>query len=246
MRGAGPIAAVLQKELRAALRSMPVLYVIGAPLFMVLVLSSMLRANATEGWGRAATALPACLAYALMGVSQLIFNALGAEGAGVRLIFLSPTPVRVVMAGKNLFHGLTFALVAATAWVLTSLRVGWPNDVLTAATVAWLLFALPANLAIGNLFSLKMPHRMDPGRLMRRRGSVSSALLTILVQLGLIAIAAVVFVACARLGRVWLAVPVFLLLAAGASYAWLRVYDELDELAAANKERLIETLARLE
>ena len=246
MRGAGPIAAVLQKELRTALRSMPVLYVIGAPLFMVLVLSSLLQTNATQGWARTATALPACLAYALMGVSQLIFNALGTEGAGVRLLFLSPTPMRAVMVGKNLFHGLAFALVAATAWVLTSVRVGWPNDVLTAATVAWLLFALPANLAIGNQFSLKMPHRMDPGRLMRRRGSASSALLTILVQFGFIAIAAVVFVGCARLGRLWMAVPVFLLLAALASYAWLRVYDGLDELAAANKERLIDTLTRME
>lgn len=246
VRMGGPIAAVLEKELRTTLRSMPVLYALGGPLFMVLVLSSLLHANAPESFGRSVYALPACLAYALMGVSQLIFNAMGTEGPGVRLIFLSPTPVRQVMLAKNLFHGMAFALVAALAWVLTSLRVGWPDEVMTAATVAWLLFALPANLAVGNMFSLVMPHRVDPGRLTRRQGSAANALLTILVQLVLIAIAGGVFLLCAKLGRVWMAVPVFLVLAAMASYAWLRVYDAMDIIAAQNKDLLMQTLARME
>lgn len=246
IRGGGLVSALLQKELLTTMRSMPVMYALGAPLFMVLVLSSLLHTNSPESWGRSAYALPACLAYALMGVSQLIFNTLGLEGGGVRLIFLSPTPVRKVMLAKNLFHGLAFACVATVAWVLTSLRVGWPDEVMTASTVAWLLFALPANLAIGNLFSLKMPHRLDPGKLTRQRGSAATALLTILVQITLIAIAATVFLLSARLGYMWMAVPVFLGLAVAASYMWLRVYEGLDALASENRDLLMQMLARSE
>jgi ABC-2 type transport system permease protein len=246
LNGAGPIAAVMEKELRTMIRSMPLLYAMGAPLFMVIVLSSLLHNNAPARWRGLDYALPGCLAYALMGVSQLLYNALGTDGTGVRLIFLSPTPVRTVMLAKNLFHGLAFGVVACAAWVMTSLRMGWPDNVMAAATVAWLMFALLANLAIGNVFSLVMPHRVDLGRLTRQRGSAASSLLSMSVQLLLLGVGGAVFFVCSMSGRLWLAVPVFLVLAAAASYAWLRIFNNLDALVSRRKDLLNDTLAKTE
>lgn len=246
LNGAGPIAAVMEKELRTMLRSMPLLYAMGAPLFMVMILSSLLHNNAPARWREFDYALPGCLAYALMGVSQLAYNTLGTDGTGVRLVFLSPTPVRTVMLAKNLFHALAFSVVACAAWVMTSLRMGWPDDVMTAATVAWLLFALPANLAIGNVFSLVMPHRVDLGRLTRQRGSAASSLLSMFVQLLLLGVGGVVFLVCSMSGRLWLAVPVFLVMAFAASYAWLRIFNNLDALVSRRKDLLNYTLAKTE
>ena len=66
--------------------------------------------------GRAfSLALPICLIYAQLGFTQLFYNNLGAEGMGIQLYFLSPTPMRTVMLAKNLFHSAVFALTILVA-----------------------------------------------------------------------------------------------------------------------------------
>jgi hypothetical protein len=49
---------------------------------------------------------------------------LGSEGAGIRLLFLSPTPIRTVLLAKNLLHSILFALVGLVAGTLVCLRLG--------------------------------------------------------------------------------------------------------------------------
>ncbi len=244
--GTGPIAAVMEKELRTMLRSMPLLYSVGAPLFMVLIFGGLIRSN-TSGAGHSFTfALPACIAYALLGSSQMIYNTLGAEGTGVQVLFLSPTPVRTVLLAKNLFHALVFGVVALLAGILAGLRLGRPSDLVLAATVAWLLFALLANLAVGNVFSLVMPHRMNLGRLTRQRGSAAGSLLSMFIQMVLLAVGASVFALCSIGSRLWLAVPVFLVLAGVAFAVWMRVLYYSDAMANQRRDLLIQTLAKTE
>ncbi len=244
--GTGPIAAVMEKELRTVMRSMPLIYSVGAPLFMVIIIGSLFHSNAGGAGTTFALALPLCVGYALLGSSQVIYNNLGGEGAGIQLLFLSPTPIRTVLFAKNLFHAGLFGLVALLAGILASLRLGWPSATLAMATTAWVFFALPANLAVGNLFSLNMPHRMNLGRLGRQHASASSALLSMLVQFTLLGVGAMVFGPCVYFGRLWMAVPIFLLLAAVAFYAWLRVLRNADAMANQRRETLIGTLARAE
>ena len=244
--GAGPLSAVMEKELRTVMRSMPLIYSVGAPLFMVIILGSLFHSNAPGGGHLTSLALPLCVGYALLGSSQIIYNNLGGEGAGVQLLFLSPTPIRTVLLAKNLFHALLFSLVALLAGILASLRLGWPDATLLAATMAWVLFALPANLTVGNIFSLIMPHRMNLGRMGRQHASASSALLSMLVQFALLGVGAAVFVPSAYFGRLWLAVPIFLALAAGAVFAWLRVLRNCDAMANQRRETLMSVLAKAE
>lgn len=241
--GAGPISAVIEKEVRGMMRTLPLLYSIGAPLLLVLVFSGVF----VRGGGPAHTfalALPVCMIYAQLGLSQIFCNSLGAEGAGVQLYFLSPTPMRTVLLAKNIFHSLLFGLVALTAGVLATLRLGVPGEAVAAATVAWQLFALPCNLTAGNFFSLKMPYRVNPGRLMGQRGSQANQLVSVGVQLGVIGIGACVFGICWWTGEKWLAVPVFLALAIIATVAWQVGLRKADALANRVKDDLIATLAK--
>jgi hypothetical protein len=110
--------------------------------------------------------------------------------------------------------------------------------------VAWLLFSLPCNLTAGNLFSLKMPYRMNPGRITRQRGSQANALLSLLAQVCILAVGAAVFALGWFLDRMWLAAPVFLILAVGAVYVWRRVMDNVDAIAYERRDALIATLMK--
>jgi ABC-2 type transport system permease protein len=242
----GAIAAVFEKETRALLRTLPLLWALGTPILMVLILASLFRNNASGAVNPYPFALPLCVAYALLGFTQLFYNNLGAEGEGIQILFLSPTPIRTVLLGKNLFHSMLFFLDALLAGMVSVLRLGWPGGAMLAAAAAWLLFALPANLAAGNIFSLIMPYRINPGRMQRQRGSQSNALLALLVQLAVLGTGAAVFALCWFFGKSWVAVPVFLVLAAGAVFAWLRVLGNSDAMANSRKDTLIATLMKTE
>jgi ABC-2 type transport system permease protein len=244
--GAGIVAAVMEKDLRSLLRSFPLLWALGTPILMVLILGSIFRNGAGGAGNSFPFAMPICVAYALLGFTQLFYDNLGTEGEGIQILFLSPTPIRTVLLAKNLFHGLLFLLDALLAGLLCTLRLGRSGGIVLAATAAWILFALPANLAAGNVFSLTMPYRINPGRMTRQRGSQSNALLALLVQLGVLGAGAAVFGLCWALEEPWLAVPVFLLLAAGAVFAWLRVLSNADSMASSRKDTLIATLMKAE
>jgi len=244
LAGSGPIDAVIEKDVRALMRTLPLLYAIGAPLLLVLVFSSVFLKNGPVQTPVFPLALPICMVYAQLGFTQIFFNNLGAEGAGIQLYFLSPTPIRTVLLAKNLLHATLFAVVAIVAAVLAALRLGIPDGAVIAATGAWLVFSLPCNLAAGNIFSLKMPYRVNPGRISRQRGSQANALLSLLVQLGVLAAGASVFALCWFLERMWLAVPIFLLLAVGAVYVWRRVLDNSDAIAYERRDALMATLMK--
>jgi len=188
--------------------------------------------------------MPLCVAYALMGFTQLFYNNLGAEGEGIQILFLSPTPIRTVLLGKNIFHGLLFLMDALLAGLLCTLRLGRTDGVTIAATAAWVLFALPSNLAAGNVFSLTMPYRINPGRMTRQRGSQSNALLALLIQLGVLGTGAAVFGLCWLFQKPWVAVPVFLALATGAVLTWLRVLANADSMANSRKDTMLATLMK--
>ncbi len=248
--GSGPIAAVMEKELRVLLRAMPLIYGLAAPLLMVFLLSGVFvrrwTPGGTDGGHPYSMSLLISLGYAMVGFTQLFYNSLGPEGPGIQVLFLSPTPIRTVILAKNLFHGMLFLVDAALVCFVASLRIGWPPPAAVAAAWAWLLFALPVHLAAGNAFSIHLPYRMNLGRLTRQRGSQANSLLSMLIQAGVLGIGVGVFALCSLFNRLWLAVAVFLILAAGAVFAWRRVLAHVDAMANKRREALIATLSRTE
>jgi ABC-2 type transport system permease protein len=242
--GSGPVAAVVEKELRTLLRAMPFLYSLGAPLLMVVVFASMFRArHVAPGFP---IALLLFLAYGLVGFTQLLYNNLGAEGVGIQILFLSPTPIRTVIFAKNLFHAALFGLEALIICIISAWRVGLPGPDALAATLCWLLFAVPTHLAAGDVFSIVMPYRINLGRIGRQRGSQANALLSLVIQAGVLGAGAGVLMLCSFFAKLWLAIPIFLVMAAGAIFAWMRVLANVDRMANRRREDLVSELVRAE
>ena len=239
----GPIAAVIEKELRALFRTLPLLYGLGAPLLLVLVFSGVfVRGGAAAQ--HFTLGLPVCLIYVQLGFIQIFYNLLGAEGAGIQLYFLSPTPLRTVMLAKNLFYAMLYCAISLVGGVVACLRMGTPDLPVVVASAAWLLFALPCNLAVGNVFSLTMAYRINPGRLTKQKGSQTNNLLAVLVQFGILAVSAAVFSIGWLSGEPWLAPPVFLVLAAVAAQFWRMTLNNADAQANRHKDELIEKLVK--
>ena len=182
----------------------------------------------------------------MVGFTQLIYNNLGAEGAGIQTLFLSPTPIRTVILAKNLFHGGLAMIDALLVGLVACWRFGTPAPDALAASVAWVLFALPLHLAAGNGFSILMPYKINLGRIGKQKGSQANALLSLLVQAVTMGAGVGVFALCAWGGRLWLAAPIFLVMAAGAVFGWMHILSRVDAMANARRDELISTLVKAE
>jgi ABC-2 type transport system permease protein len=244
--GRGPIVAEIEKELITLFRSMTQIYAICVPPIMVVIIASLFRSGAPFARHVFHLALPVCVAYGLLGFTQLIYNSLGAEGKAIQMVFLFPLPVRTILLAKNLFHGALYLLAAVLAGLFTTLRLGRPDPDVVAITAAWLLFALPANLAAGNVLSIVMPYRINLGRIGRQSGSQANALLSMLIQTTILGAGASVMSFCTFWGRIWLAVPIFLAMAIVAVLGWVVVLSKADALANSRRDLLLEKLARVE
>jgi ABC-2 type transport system permease protein len=212
----------------------------------VLVIAGVFHHSSSSDIKSFPYAFPLCVAYALLGFTGLFYNNLGAEGAGIQLLFISPTPIRTVLLAKNLLHSVLFVLVALAAGALASFRMGVPPFVVLAATGAWLVFALPCNLAAGIILSLTTPYRINPGRITRPPGAQANTLPAMLIQLAVLAVGLLVFWLCWSLQNRWLPVPIFLALAVGAAFVWTRVLHYSDYSANQRRDSLIATLMKVQ
>jgi ABC-2 type transport system permease protein len=237
------LAAIVAKESRSLTRALPLLYAVGAPLLMVLVISgAFVRGNLNMN--TPFFAFPLCVFFAQVGFHQLWGNSFGTEGAGVQLYFLSPTPIRTVLLGKNVFHAAIFVGVMLLAGLLAMVRLGAPSGAMLATTIAWLIFVLPCNLAAGNIFSLMMPYKINPGRISRQRRSQGSAFLSLLLQLALVGVGALAYLFGYALNMPLVSVPVLLVLALVAAFAWFKLLGSADEMANRRKEHLIAVMTK--
>ena len=244
--GSGPFAAIVEKELRSLMRTVPLLLAMSLPLLFVLVIAGVFHQSSSSDMNLFPYAFPLCVAYALLGFTGLLYNNLGAEEAGIQLLFFSPTPIRTVLLAKNLLHSILFVLVGIAAGILSCLRLGVPPFAVLAATGAWLVFALPCNLTAGIVFSLTMPYRIHPGRIIRPAGAQANTLPAAFIQLGVLGVGLLVIWLCRSLKNQWLPVPIFLALSVGAFIVWMRVLHYSDENANQRRELLIATLMKAE
>jgi ABC-2 type transport system permease protein len=234
---------VFEKDLRTLLRSGPMLYNLAAPLVMAVVFGGAMRGGQLSQF-RVEYALPVGMVWAFLGLTRLVCNNLGAEGAGLQFYFLSPTPLRTVVLGKNLLHLTLFALEALVIASLIVFRFGVPSASIVAATVAWILFAVPANFAAGNFLSVRMPYRQNLTRIRREPGALGNGLSSVLVQFSLLAAGGLVVVPCQALGHPWLAPAILLLMAAGTGFLYVQVLARINGIRQRRIEELMFELAR--
>jgi ABC-2 type transport system permease protein len=242
-----PVAAVFEKEVRYLARSGPMLLTLVMPLFM-LVIFRLGPANSlrhSNFLGRTPDmAFPGAVAYALLVLTNLVFNSFGGDAAGVQFFYASPVGFRQIMLGKNLTHASILLTNTALAWVAVSYFYGTPHLAVTIATVAGLLFAVPLNFAAGNLLSIYSPKKRDFATFGRQNASQTTVLASLGLQIVIVGIGVAAFFLAHLYKNPWIAVLLFLALAAISIPIYMIVLRRIDGFAIQRRETLLAELCR--
>jgi ABC-2 type transport system permease protein len=242
-----PVAAIFEKEFRYLSRSGPMLFTMIMPVVVLLIfrLTPSSSGNADAFLVRAPDlAFPAGAAYALLVLTNLVYNNFGADAAGIQFFFAAPVRFREILLAKNLAHTAVLALETILVWLAVCFVFRRPSLDVMLATLAGLFFALLVNLTVGNLLSLASPKKIDFGTFGRQRASNTTVFASFGVQIAVFGLAALTLLAARRHGAVWLATLIFLALAAIASAGYALALSRADQMALARRETLIAELSR--
>lgn len=239
----GPVAAVFEKELRYLSRSGPMLLTFVTPIIMLAVFGMRGRSGGFLD-NSPDLALPIGSAYALLLLTNLIYNTFGADGGGVQFFLVSPASFRSVVLGKNLAHMAVLAAEVMVLGVGVSLLFRPPTFLALALTASGLLFAAPLNLAAGNLLSLYSPKKIEVATFGRQRASQLTVLASFVLQIVIFGAGALTVFAARFYATQWLAVVAFLLLSAISFVIYVAVLARVDPLAQRRREILTTELCK--
>ncbi|HUX68055.1 MAG TPA: hypothetical protein VMV31_11270 [Terriglobales bacterium] len=243
----GPVGAVARKELRYLARSPMMFFSLVMPVVLLVLFHFQFFAAARPGRHPphlAGLGFPIGVAYALLVMSNLIFNCFGTDAAGVQFYFVSPVAFRQILLGKNLASGLILAAEAVALYLAATVLDGPPAAWVLAATVLGLGFGALCDFACGNLLSLYMPKKIDLSRLGRQGGRGTSGLAALAVQGLVIGLAAIAVVGGRAYGHPWLAVLILALLVVAAGLGYLAVLGAVEPIAQGRRETLIAELSK--
>ncbi len=234
------ILTALHKEWIYIRRNPSQFYGLLLPLAMVFLFAAR---NAT--FGRTGYVFPAAVAYSLLGIAALSYNAFGLDGPGVQFYFLAPVPIRTIFLAKNLFSFLVNIVQLTLVYLLLVFTSGAPPLLIAADTICWAVFAGLVNVTVGNMRSITAPKKLDPSKMSRKQASQLSGLLSLGLMLvagalgfGLIALANL-------LGLPWLPIPILLILDFGALALYAASLSRLDAMVLSHRETLLEELTKV-
>jgi len=241
----GPVAAVMEKEVRYLARSGPMLFTLIMPAVVLLLFRMGANPGRRGGFGsNPDLAFPIGAAYALLMLTNLIYNSFGADGAGVQFFFVAPVRMREVLLAKNLVHAGVLVLELCLVWIATSLLYHLPNAVAVVTTLAAVSFAAPLNFCAGNLLSLYTPKKYDYGAFGRQRAAGTTVLASFAVQAAIAGVAALGVLTAHYWGSLWIATAIFAPLAAAAFAVYWLALQRVDRIALDRREPLISELSR--
>jgi ABC-2 type transport system permease protein len=239
------VAAVFEKEIRYLARSGPMLLTLIMPIFMLVIFRLGPMSRQGSFFARAPNmAFPAAAGYALLILTNLVYNNFGGDAAGIQFFYASPVRLSQIVLAKNLSHATILVLEMALAWVAVTYLYGPPAPGIVLATLAGLLFAAPLNLAAGNLLSIYSPKKLDYSTFGRQRASQTTVLVSLLVQIVVVGLGVAAFLVARSYGRFWIASAIFLALAAISVTAYVIVLKKMDRIAEQRRETLISELCR--
>jgi len=253
------ISAVIEKELRYAMRNAQLRMMALMPLILIAV--RLLRGNRPGGSGASQSGalastssfaaytdgvlVAAGVLYVFLILSSLACNLFAYEAGGMRTFILAPVDRRTILLGKNLsitFLALVFCTVLLVVNQLVFRDLSLPA--LTFATPSFLFFAACFSV-IGNWLSIRFPKRLQFGKRMNASGVTGFLLIPILIGL-----AAPVFLAmlAGYLTQSFLIKYVTLALFAGLSIAlyWLMISKQGRALARSEQDILEAVTGRSE
>jgi ABC-2 type transport system permease protein len=242
----GPIAAMLEKELRYLLRSGPLLFIMVLPVIMLLVFRlGPAGAHGDRHFSHISDlAFPFGAAYVLLLLTNLSFNSLGGDGAGVQFFFSSPVKIRNVFLGKNLAYSAITGIQIAAIFVAVCFLYHPPALTIALATICGVLFALPVEFAAANVFSIYSPKKIEFGSFGRQRPPQTTVLASFGVHAVIFGSAALVVFFARYYAHLWVAIPIFLLLSACSGLVYFLLLKRLDGMALNRREDLITELSK--
>ena len=187
------LSAVIEKELRYAVRNaqMRMLAIMPLVLIVIRLLNSQRMERGGDGaaaheffaYGTGLMATGGVL-YVFLVLSGLSCNAFAFEEGGMRTLILSPVERRRILLGKNL--AMTFIAVVFTAVLLTLNSIVFRDMTAPDLLFISLCFVIFAALmsTIGNWLSMRFPKRMIFGKRMNVSGVAGLMLIPIIVVLG--------------------------------------------------------------
>jgi ABC-2 type transport system permease protein len=248
----GPVAAVFMKEIRYLSRNSMQLLSLLLPLLLVGFFGLTWHTSGPRGnpfgsfHGASSFAYPAGVAYTMLLVVQLFMNCFAYDSSGVQVFFLAPVKFRDVMLGKNLYQGAVLAAEAMLAWIVIAVSVAPPPFSILLTTWTGLIVIALLSMAAGNLFSLKLPRRLEFGvRRQRMAGYTMLAYLSFhLIYFATLAVLGTVAALVRWLAGPWTVPVAFLALGVAALSLYRTLLEETSQLAIKQRETLIQQLVR--
>ena len=207
------VAAVFEKEMRYFARSGPMLLTLIMPIFMLLIFrfGAMNSLRHSSSFSRTPDmAFPGAAAYAILVLTNLVFNSFGGDGSGIQFFYASPVSFRQIVLAKNLTHASILLANTAFAWIAVSYLYGAPHFAVSIATLAGLLFAVPLNFTIGNLLSIYAPKKRDFSTFGRQNVSQITVLASFGAQILTVGLGIAVFTIARLYENLWIAACYFL------------------------------------
>ena len=242
-----PVTAVFEKEIRYLARSGPMLLTLIMPIFMLVVfrLGPLNALRHSSAMSRTPDmAFPGAAAYALLVLTNLVYNSFGGDGGGLQFFYASPVSFRQIVLGKNLTHAVIVVLNTFFAWFAVAWLYGPPHLAVTVATLAGLLFATPLNFTAGNLLSIYSPKKRDFSTFGRQNVSQTTVLASFGMQAVIVGFGFSVFAIARAFQNLWIATLLFLILAAISISIYMLVLNRLDEITQQRRETLLAELCR--
>jgi ABC-2 type transport system permease protein len=240
-------AAIFEKELLYLSRSGPMLFTLVMPIVM-LVVFRFGGAGAGKNGGLLMRTpdfgFPIGATYALLVLTNLIYNNFGADGGGIQFLFALPVRFRQIVFAKNLAHLTVLAIELLLVWSAVFFFYRPPRFDITVATIAAMLFAVPVNFSAGNLLSIYSPKKIEFSTFGRQRASQTTILISFLVQIVVFGTAILVFSFAPQYGGYWPAAIIFLLLAAVTCSGYVLLLNRMDSMALGRRELMISELSR--
>jgi hypothetical protein len=241
------VAAVFEKEMRYLARSGPMLLTLVMPIFMLVIfrLGPLSSLRHSSSFSRTPDmAFPGAAAYAILVLTNLVFNSFGGDGGGIQFFYAAPVTFRQIILAKNLSHASILVANTAFAWLAVSYLYGAPHLAVSFATAAGLLFAAPLNFTVGNLLSIYAPKKRDFSAFGRQNVSQTTVLASFGSQIVTVGLGVVVFAIARLYHNLWIATLLFLVLAAITVPLYFLVLRRLNGIALQRREALVSELCR--
>jgi ABC-2 type transport system permease protein len=244
----GPIAAVLEKEVHYLSRSGPMLFTFVMPVIILLLFrlgpSGVLAKHSDFLSHAPDLAFPVGAAYALLILTNLVYNSFGADAVGMQFYYVSPVRFREILMGKNLTHALLLAGEVIMVWLAVCFMFRPPALDVTFATVTGVSFAFLLNLTAGNLLSIYTPKKIDYGTFGKQRASTTTVFASLGIQAAVFGLAAITLLIARLYGKIWLAAVIFSILAGLAAIAYMFVLKRVDRIALDRRDAILVELCR--